>query len=352
MKMGSKPMRATLLYLLVALFVLGCGEAIKTPEEESRPVKSMVISGPQEMITRQFPGKILANKQADLSFDVSEKLITLPIREGQLVEKGQLLARVEPKKYIDRLNEKRAKFSLAKAQFNRARQLMQKRYISQSEYDILESQYQIALANMKISKRDLGNTFIYAPFTGIVAKKYVENFELIEEKQPILNLHNLSQVDIEIFVPEYIMMNLKDNSAELMAVFPSNATKKFPVKLKEFSSRADPDTQTYNVVFTMEAPDGITVLPGMSVNIVGATPYILSATEQFFLIPVGAVFMDEDEQPAVWLINQETKTVNKVPVAVTRMASDYIRVTQGIKPGDRVVVAGVHFLQEGDSVRP
>lgn len=341
--------------IVVAISLFACQQQEDTPDpQEPRPAKTMIVTQPEGYLVRQFPGKILPNKQADLSFDLSERIIELPIKEGTFVKKGQILGRLDPKKFYDKYNEEKAKFALAEAQFKRAQQLMEKRYISRSDYDVLESQYQIALANLNIAKRNLSNTIMRAPFDGMVAKKYVENFEVVQAKQQVLNLHNVSQVDIEISVPESIILNFKsDREPGSVAVyFSSNPDKKYPVKFKEFSSRADPQTQTYSVVYTMDVPEEINVLPGMSATLIGIVPKKQDGSNSYYLIPSSAVFADEHKQPYVWLVEPGSLEIKQTPIKVTQMISDNIRVTKGLQEGDRIVIAGVHFLNEGQRVTP
>ncbi|MEE9452062.1 MAG: efflux RND transporter periplasmic adaptor subunit [Gammaproteobacteria bacterium] len=316
-----------------------------------RPVKSMVVADPLKSSLRYFPGNILANIDAELSFEVAEKLIELPINEGDEVAKGQLLARLDPEKYEDRVDEAKARYSLSLAQFKRAQELRKNGHISQSDYDILESKYKIEEANLNTIERDLEDTYLYAPFDGIVARKYVENYERIREKQKILTLQYIAFIDIEIHVPEHIMINIrKDTEREVYAIFDARPQEKFSVKFKEFSSEADRATQTYSVIFTMPSPKMISVLPGMSVTIEAILPDFSDGGRQFYLIPSSAIFVDKDQKRFVWVIDPKTSTVQKRAVDVGSMTGDQIQIIKGIESGERIVSAGVHFLQEDESV--
>jgi len=341
-----------LLFLLLSL--VACQSEEETTEKEViRPVKTVNIGAEKKGIIRNFPGKVLPEKEAKLSFEVSDKLIEFPVKEGDKVAEKQLLARLDPRQFQDQVDEEEARFSLSKAQYDRGKKLIKDNHISQSDYDILKSNHQIALASLNSAQHDLDNTYMYAPFSGIIAKKYVENFERVQAKQNILLLHDISHIDIEIYVPEYLLISLQqDTVVNAVVVFESVPGKKFPVKFKEFSSEADPQTQTYSVVFTMKSPEKMNVLPGMSATIKGEIPDYSNEAKSFYLIPSSAVFVDENEQACVWLINSQTQRVELTPVEITRVSGDDIRVIDGLKSGDKIVAAGVHFLQLGEIVKP
>ena len=101
----------------------------------------------------------------------------------------------------------------------------------------------------------------------------------------------------------------------------------------------------------MSQPADLNVLPGMSL-IVKATLPNPEATSTYYLIPSSAVFTDSDKNPAVWIIDPTNNTVKKTQVRINRLTTDQIQVLSGLKTGDRVVTAGVHFLQEGQEVKP
>ena len=196
------------------------------------------------------------------------------------------------------------------------------------------------------------HTNIHAPFNGVIAKRYVDNYEHVKAKQPVVELNDLSKLDVEIFVPENIMINIKEGHAQnTVAVFEAAPGKQYPLSLKELTTKADPETQTYRIRLTMEASKDFNILPGMTVTVKTDIPDYKSGANEYYVIPAGAVFVDENNQPNVWLVDDKSMTVKKTPIKVTRLAGKEIRVLSGIKPNDRIVTAGVHFLKEGEKIK-
>lgn len=342
---------------LIAALVSGmiaCDKQDKTKPEPPRPVKSIVLGKGKTTIDRHFPGKVLPALRADLSFEVAGKLVQFPIKKGEMVKQGQLLAQLDPKPFEDAQQQAKARYTLAKSQYYRGKELIKGNYISRAEYDKLQSSYQVTDANLSTAKRNLKDSTLTSPFTGIIADTYVENHEQVNAKQTLMSLHDITELDIETHVPEKFMLKLKekkkDNSSNVKVVFDAYPDKSFAVDFKEFSSQADPDTQTYAVVFKMKQPEGINVLPGMSVTVNASISNKNYDHPEYYKLPVSAVFATKGQQSYVWIVNPKTNTVSKKEVTTGNMQDSSIEVLSGLKPGQRVVTAGVHNLRENQVV--
>lgn len=348
--------RFVLPIMLVSVLTLNMTSCQQEKNEKpvlAKLVKSMVVQGEKEFNERRFPGKVYATYEATLSFKVPGKIIKLPILEGMEMKKGQLVSQLDPHDYNDKVRETEARYINLEAQYLRAKALVGGGHISRSDYDHKRSAYLVAKANFSTAQENLRETTIYAPFAGSVANKYVENHEYIKAKQKIIKLQDLSSLDIEISVPENIVINLNQGKGQdqVYAVFPAAPDKQYLVNYKEISTQADPETQTYQVKLKMPAPKGITVLPGMTATIIAKMRDYKSGGQAYFLIPSSAVFMNEDNQPSIWIIDNQSYTIRRAKVQVTRLSSGNIQVSKGLNKGDRIVIAGVHFLHEGEKVR-
>ncbi len=144
----------------------------------------------------------------------------------------------------------------------------------------------------------------------------------------------------------------KGEDYEAKIFFEGLTDRTYPVKIKEFSSKADPDTQTYEVVYTMTAPQGINVLPGMSVTIQVDLPDFKSGAKSYYQIPSSAVFNDAKNQAQVWLIDPKTHIIKAQIITVANLGQNQVKVLSGLKPGERIVAAGVNFLRAGEQVKP
>jgi len=350
--------RINVLVILVCGLLINlaaCDRSKTTEKKVMRPVKTMLIASKAKGIERNFPGKVLPSQQAELSFQVSGEIINLPVKKGDKVIKGTLLAQLKADEYQDEVDKELAKFRLAQAQHKRGEALIKNNYIAQADLEKLRYRYEAAKADLSKANRDLKDTNLYASFDGVISNTFVEQFERVKAKQKIMNLHNVEKLDVEINVPENVILTIekvKEQNIDVKPVvtFDTFPDKQFPLELKEFSSEADKNTQTYTVIYSMPQPKELNVLPGMSVMVKATLPSA-KADGQYYLIPSSAVFKDSKNQTVVWVINPSDNTVKKIQVKVHRLTTHKIQVLSGLKPGDRIVTTGVHFLRENQKIK-
>jgi len=378
-----------------------------------RPVKTMVLKESSKIITRTFPGKVQASQQVNLSFRVSGPLVQFPVKEGQKVQKGDIVARIDPRDYETNLakvktaiaetqakleamktgarpedlnvlesevSASRAILQEAEQQFERYQRLYQRGLVPKADYDRYRANYDVARAQLnaaiknlekgkkgarkedieamesnikgleiqqKEAQNALNDTYLHAPFSGRIAKKYVENFQEVRAQEPIVSLQDLSSIEVAINVPEGLVTTAKKSDPmEVVAEFAGAPGKQHELIFKEASTEADRQTQTYRAVLVMPAPRGINIFPGMTATVVIKTKKVTDGMPPAFLVPVHAVFADEANRQYVWVLDRETMRVKRREVAVGRLTGESIRVVKGLAPGATIVTAGVNYLHE------
>lgn len=349
-----------LLALCLVFALAACGEAPPPPAETSRPVKTVVVEGAGGSGMREFPGRIDANRQAELSFRVGGTVNAVHVREGDWVQEGQLLAELDKTDYQIRVDNRQAQFDSAEKNYQRARELVSGGAISQMDFDRLEANYKSTQAELQAARQDLAYATMTAPFAGVVAKRHVENFEQVLANQSIFTLQDVNILEVKVDIPERLVRQLQPRDSEtsaadqravahIVAYFPQDPGKLYPLSLKEVATKADPSTQTFEVTFTMPAPGDVTVLPGMTVSVRADLSAMMTADAPV-LIPATAVGGGPSLNPQVWVVDEETMTVHARPVQLGELEGDRIQVLDGLSGGDRIVVAGVGALAEGMKV--
>ncbi len=356
MKTGYKALLASALFPV--LLIAGCSEETPLPPPESRPVKSMVVCGITAGDMRQFPGVVDAIQKAEKSFRVSGKLNQLLVREGEEIEKGHVIATLDPTDFEIVLEDREASYKTAKANYDRAKQLIAKEAISRVDHDNIRAKFHTAVANLKAAKQDLSYTVLKAKFGGHVAKRFVENFEEVLAKQKIVLLQDISRLEIKIDVPETVMIQLRKHedvskkripAREVYAVFDQIKGQQFPLTLKEVATTADVNTRTFKATLKMKNPEGFNVLPGMTATVFAEIFPSESTGGVSVTLPISAVVSDPEKQSIVWLVDEKTMTVHSKPVTLGLMSTNTIAV-EGLELGERVVTAGAAFLREGMKV--
>jgi len=345
--------------LVAAITLVGCDNSDQTATKEPvlRPAKIFEVGQDTQSEFRNFPAEVEANADSKLAFRVSGQIISLPVKAGEDVEQGQVLAQLDPKDFKLRLDDRKARFDLAKSQFERAKSMLDKKLIAQSQYDESQANLRVAQSSLDTAQTELDYTYLRAPFSGSVAQKNAENHENIQAKQTIFTLQTSDRIDISIQVPENIFAHIKKRAQyEPTVTFASYPKRQFLVKIKEWDSVADPSTLSYKVVFSMAAPVGINILPGMTANLSADIFKVTDYQKGSFQLPIEAVFSAPDSSANkktryIWKLDSTSMKVYRVEVSVGEIKNGTIEVLGGVTKGDHVVAAGVHFLTEGMKVR-
>ncbi|AXV66988.1 efflux RND transporter periplasmic adaptor subunit (plasmid) [Pseudoalteromonas lipolytica] len=354
MRLASAVLFTTVLWSLAA-----CTEqtAQSNAEPVIRPVKLFNTNSQSDQAIRSFPAEVVANQGSYLAFRVNGELLEFPALAGQHVEKGQLLAKLDPEDFQLQYEERKARFELADSQLERVQKLFDRSIASQAELDQALANKQVAESALKIAKTNLDNSELRAPFAGTVAKVFVKNFENIQAKQNILRLETRDLMDVVIQVPEKLIARIdKDVNYQPDVIFDGYPDKSYQLTVKEFDTQADPTTLTYKVVFSLPVPEDFNLLAGMTGRVDIDLSKITHSQSAYILLPVEAVFSEPTESEKnnsyVWLYDENTGLVHKKAVKVGQLHRNGIEVLSGIEQGQMVVAAGVHSLEEGMKVRP
>lgn len=341
---------------VVSVFVIDWETAVPEPEPQIRPLKTVIAGGLSTSAGRTYPGRVRANQEVKLAFQVAGPLIEFPIKKGEDVVEGALLARVDPRDFQNALDAAEAQLIEAKALWERMERLYKDGHAQEVEYEGHRRSFNVAKTRVEQAKKDLGDTYLRAPFSGVVANTFAENFENVKAKQVILSLQDVSKVEIEVNVPEkHVLLSAnKENEFNLIAEFENLPGRRFEVSIKEFVTEADPVTQTFAATVVMVAPKDVTILPGMTAMITARRKDAARSQDAGFVVPVDSVAFDGTGGAHVWLVksvDETIYTVHRVAVEVGPMHQDVMTITDGIKQGDRIASAGVHLLREGQRVR-
>ena len=344
-------MRVLLVLLGTIIITASCSDEAPPPPIVIQPAKVMTV-GTQNQLTRELPGTVRASQRSELSFQVPGRIVEFDVNEGQEVAKGALLARLDESDYKSNVDAAAAERNKNKANFDRAKDLIKDNFISQSDYDKLEAAYDVSVANLERAEKALADSRLIAPFAGVIARTFVQNFEDITAKQPILSLQDTSELEIVLAISETLAAR-RDKTAkiEILARFDAIPDETFELVVKEFAAEADPKTQTYEVVAAMVDRNVTNVLPGMTAT-VKVTRTSAGKDTGALTLPLIAIFASEGDSAAVWIVEKDN-TVRRQPVATGELVgTEQIEVTSGLEAGDVIVVAGVSSLTEGMEISP
>ncbi len=323
------------------------------PTAVVRPAKLITVSQAQQETAVRLPAIVGAADSSLLTFQVTGLLQELLVSEGETVERGQVLARLDQRDFRNSVTSAQAEFQNAQSEFERAEQLVERGTVARSVFDQRRSQRDVARAALDSARKRLDDTVIRAPFAGVIAEIYVEAFESVGAQQRVLTLQSAGDAEAIVQVPASLVINIQQlEPLETALTLDAAPGVRLPAIFVESASAADPTTQTFEARFAFTPPDDLVVLPGMTGLLFARfrTPAANGQADGVATVPLSAVLAEAGE-PYVWLVDQETMTVTRRSVEVGQGVDESVVILSGLVDGDVIVGAGGAYLFEGAKIR-
>lgn len=341
-----------LLVLPLIVFLTACGQSEELVEEApGRVVQLAAVVAKNAEETFSFPAKVTSKSTVDLSFRVGGQLEVVTLPEGEFIEKGTVIARLDQKPFKRAVRTAQVRLKQAKLELSRAKTITSKGIGSEQALDNAQVAYDLAQIELENAQANLDYSVLRAPFRALVAKRLIENEGFIKQGAAVARLQDLSRVHFEFDVPERLVSGYtEDSMLTSQAYLDGTVDRSFDIEFVEYGTEPNPVTQTYKVVFAMDYPKGFSITPGIR-----ATISITAKTQQqqqANMVPLNAVVTAPDDTLFVWLYDEESETVSKQAITVGPLIQGWVPVFSGLQAGQRVVAAGATQMQDGMKVRP
>ena len=358
----KKFLKINILVILVLLFV-AC-EKKDELKVENDLVKSVFAIKPilkDENQNRVFNASASSNHQTKLSFKVQGNLNYFKSQIGDEVKEGELIASLDSKPYELKVSQINYALSEAKASLQNAKSIYErtkKLYINQnsSVSDIDNARAVFTATNAKvenISKEleyaslQLSYTKLYAPISGYISAKYVNENENIALGTPIVLISDKVVDEVRVQVPEVFINKIKKDS-KVKVIFNSIDEKPFEAKISEISKYASLNEKTYLVVVKLENSSKL-IKAGMSADVYFDVEDKTKTT--IYLVPSNSVLNDKNGYFVYVLKDQDGKYfVKRKDVKVANLIKDGFEVIEGLNENDLVLKAGMSEVFENMEV--
>ncbi|MBV1894983.1 MAG: efflux RND transporter periplasmic adaptor subunit [Rhodobacteraceae bacterium] len=282
------------------------------------------------------------------------------------------------------VNAMQAQLDQASAQVTRTKTLFDKDIVAQAELDNDVAAARIAQANLRTAEEQLaignaggreediaaaeaalrglqaqvdqasnqlGYATLVAPFDGVIAQRHLDNFTNIQAGTNVVLLQQLSTIDMVFDIPGADVLRWTEADPDNLNIdveLSGTGIKLTATELVEFSTQADPGTQTYRARVSVKVPEGTQVLPGMAGRVRVSSQ---QSGEHKPDIPLTALATDPQGKTFVWIVDDKG-AVSANPVTPGPVFGGTVSITDGLAPGVIIVTAGVSRLREGDVIRP
>ena len=326
----------------LAFLLVGCSEKKETVKEVVIPkvtVKKIKSTVEKESLT--YSGTIEADNTVSLGFSVPGRISKVYVQEGQKVNKGQLLASIDQTTYKNAFDIANAGLEQANDNFKRLNSLYQKGSLPERDFIAVKVAVAQANANKNLAAKNLADTKLYAPFSGMITAKMTEIGATAAPGVPAFTVMKTDKVYAKASITESEISKLKIGTDAKVEISSLNET--FNGKVAIVNPSADAVTRTFNVKVRLDNKED-KLLPGMISNIKINT----GNTVDVITVPSESIIRDANNILYVFVV-KENKAIKK-RVSLGSFKGNEVIVTKGLSIGDSVVIAGNKNLKDGQTV--
>ena len=319
-----------------------------------RAVDLMAAGGSQNVLQRSFFGQVRARETADLSFGVGGTLDHLPIAEGVVIDEGETLAALDLAPFERAVERAELQLEQAERALTRAEQLEATSVGTRTRVEDARTVRDLADVALREARDALEDAVIAAPYRALIAERLAANYTSVEPATPIVRVHDISQMRVEIDLPERLVQRLPDirNHVEFTAILPG-ADEPVVLQLAEFQAETQAVGQSYLFSFALPEGSATHLLPGSSLTVTASLP----VRNRVVVLPPTAIVVDEVRdsyvmvfEPADGTETSSQGTVRSVPVEVSSTNGTSF-VVSGVPEDVELVRIGAHLLRDGQQVR-
>ena len=335
-------MKRTLFLLLAGLCLISACTHKKPQSKllnETISVKAMVVGDTLDSSSRTYIGQLVAGSEIPLSFRLGGNLVELPVRSGERVRKGEVIARVDDTQMRSMYESAAAVLAQAEDGYNRAKPVYEKGGVSELKWKEVETNVQKARSMHATSKKNLEECTLLAPKDGIMQLNRAEEGMGLMPGQRIGELLDISEIKAEFTVPES-EVNAMEIGQKIRVIIPSlDAEADAIIRERDFSATAMAHTYRVSAMLQGKNP---TLLPGMVCK-----AYITNINHNGIIIPANCV-MTQRQGLSVWVI--KNGLAERRLIQVSEFVKNGVLVSEGLQPGDTVVTMGYQKLFVGAKV--
>ncbi|MBU0986183.1 MAG: efflux RND transporter periplasmic adaptor subunit [Proteobacteria bacterium] len=340
---------ATIILIIILFSVINTkktrmAEAQAKALANERPPTNVVLMQLSPTVIRDrinLPGVIAPWTDLELLSKIYGAVIEVPVQEGDRVAKGEVIARIDPADYRIALDAAQASYQLALANLKRMQTLFAKNLIPTSEFEKVETQVQTTKAAMDNAALQLSRCTITAPIGGVVRRLDAKAGLLLNVADPIARILQIDTVKAVVGIPESDLATVRAIETVELSIQALNDLKVVGRK-HVLASSPDNKARLYNLELAVANPDGA-LYPGMFVR----AEIVKKVAEASMIVPLYTVITRNGEQ---FVYVEENGVARRRPVKLGILEEWRVQVTNGLSPGNRVIVEGHRNVEEGRKV--
>lgn len=305
------------------------------------PVKAQPVSVGEVQSDLSAVGSLTASESVLIRPEIAGRVIDLHFREGQPVRKGDRMVSIDGSEYQAQLAASSADARTEMQKYQRARELLQQKFISQEAVDVARGSMERAIAKRQADEVMLSKTTIKAPFSGTVALRLISPGAYVKAGDDIVRIESTGTLKLDFRVPEIFVSKLKQNQSVSMRTdaYPGET---FTGRIYALDPAVDEKTRTILARAEVPNPQG-KLRPGMF----GRVSILLESRPTAITVPEQAIW-PQGRDTFVYRAVDGKAVLTKVQIGVRRPGA--VEIVSGLSPNDMVVTDGQMKLKDGAPV--
>lgn len=333
-----------------ALILLsGCSGSDDAGTQQSIKVKTSVIQTTESSMSQAYSATIEEENGTALSFSVGGTIVKLLVNEGQSVSKGQLIATLDDTSLSNSYTSAKAGLDQAKDAYNRMKQLHDAGSLAEIKWIETETQLSQAEAAYEIARKNLNDTKLYAPYSGVISEKAAEVGQNVNAGTTVVKIVTARQLDAKIAVPETEIASMTIGQAADITV-QALGGRTFHGTVREKGVVANASSRSYDVKIRVQDASA-DLLPGMVASVVmenNSKKEAADAEPKAIVIPADIVQLADDNRNFLWVV--EDGKASRRFITIGEYTANGVTVVDGLASGDVVIVEGQQKVCDGTAV--
>lgn len=297
----------------------------------------------------ELQGNVATKQNLVLNAEYPGTLISVFVKEGDKVRKGQILAKIDDGGLGSQLAQLKVQADLARTTYDRQKRLWDQKIGSEIQFLQAKTQYESTRSAVAQMESQLAKTTVIAPFSGTIDEIINNQGSAVNAGVPVLRIVNLDNMYIEAEVPERYLSSIKYNTT-VKVTFPVLGNKIIDAKVRQVSDYINPTNRSFKIEVAVPNTDG-SIKPNLTAK-VNINDY---TNEKAILIPQSIISENADGDQYVYTVSEvngdSIATAHKTIIKTGKTQGDYVEVLAGIAPGDTVIEEGARRVQDGQKVK-
>ncbi len=338
-------------FFIIPLCLLPLAYACHSEQAQSH-LHSVMVVKPQPIgteISKNFSGRVEEAREINLGFKTAGQIEEIFVKEGDYVEKGKLIARLDDKDYRLAVEALDVQYRQLTNEINRMKQLMEAKSVSENDYEKAVAGWKQLGVQLQTNQNQLEYTRLEAPTNGYVQSVNFEPAEMVNAGTSVITLLDTHHMEVVVDIPTEVY--LQRNKITSIRCKSSATGTDVGMRLLSITPKAD-GNQLYRMRLTFagnSTPQGLTAGMNIETSLTISTAEASQAAAGSFTLPLSTVFNDNGND-YVWVISPDT-VAHKTAVTLNSIDDNgNAIIVNGINGNEMVVKAGVNYIQDNEKV--